>query len=361
MRYLILLVVVATGCKQVECGDGTIERNGQCEPADVTTNGAMCGPFTVLQGDRCVPMLDPTVCDPATTQATFDPDTGVYTCIGTGGGGCSAQLACAAPTAANHQTICGQIWDFESNTKFADAGATGAKCPTTPTATGPCSLSISAYDAIAFGTNPATATPLAVGSVYVDDCGRYRLADIDVNGVAGFVGLGFDDASGMGPGGTTVTVGVATPRQSMAATKDLEGFVVPQATTTKWATAGGPPLSGGIYAPIYRQHKLGNGDPLAPQAGVQVMKGATMITANDYYFQAAETTRGMVDPVATVTGMNGTALVTNASLADGNVYTGAGGLGANCQWESHSAASLAGIVFVQVYRKLNIFGQTCND
>src|SRR5439155_24337155 len=100
MRTVILLLVPAAlaSCKSVECGEGTIERNGACEPADQNVDPAMCGPNTVLQGDKCVPTLPPTKCDPSTTTDDVDPVTGIHTCIGTGGGGCSSPFACPNPS-----------------------------------------------------------------------------------------------------------------------------------------------------------------------------------------------------------------------------------------------------------------------
>jgi hypothetical protein len=364
MRYqLIFLTLLAalstTSCKQIECGEGTIERDGQCEPADMTTMG-ICGPFTELQGDRCVPMFPPTECDPATTEPDVDQSTGVTTCVGTGMSMCGSPLACPTPTGATKQTICGQIYDFETGLPFAGTGAT--KCdPAMPTTSGPCALQIVAYDAIAFATNPGTASPLANSEVYIDQCGRYRVSNIETNGTGPFIGLGFDDAGGPigNPAGVTVTAAVTTSKLAMTATKDLEAFIVKGSTTTTWNMSGGPPLSGGIYALVYRQHK----DPTKPelQAGVTVTKSGNTIPANDYYFQAALTDRTTIDPAATATGANGTALVTNASVSDSVVYAGQGGLGAGCRWELHAGASLANIVYIQVYRKADIIGQTCSD
>src|SRR5512146_397252 len=160
------LAHLAAACKSLECGPGTIDRGGTCQPADETTGTAKCGPFTELQGDQCVPAFPPTVCDPATTSADLDPATGVTTCIGTGTGGCSAPFACPAP-AAGKQTICGQIYNLADNSKFAAAGATGAKC-TTGMTTGPCALQLLAFDAIAFGNDPMNTPPLQTGAVYID-------------------------------------------------------------------------------------------------------------------------------------------------------------------------------------------------
>jgi hypothetical protein len=348
------LAVVPTACKSLECGPNTIERNGVCAPADEVTGVAKCGPFTELQGDVCVPKFPPTVCDPATTSADVDPATGVTTCIGTGGGGCSAPFACPAPVAGK-QTICGQIYNLADNSKFATAGATGAKCAA-PTTSGPCALQLQAYDAIAYGNNPTGTAPLTTGAVYVDDCGRFRVPDITLPG-GPFIAVGIDDA-GMpfGPAGVTNTTGVAVPKQADAKTKDLEAWVVDKATTDQWTSTGGPPLSGGIYVGIFRQHGCDaagtcTGDAFANQAGVTITKSGATVPANDYYFQS-ETTHLHVDGAATATSINGTVLLTNASVNDSLVYSGTGGITdtVNCQWETHAAASLANIVFLQVYR-----------
>src|SRR5258706_11912265 len=143
---LLALVSLSTvsACKSLECATGTIEREGRCEPADVTTGTAKCGPFTELAGDQCVPVFPPTQCDPSTTEEDTDPN-GVVTCVGTGGGGCGAPLPCPTPTNGT-QTICGQLYNIADNSKFAVGNATGAKCMAG--GTGPCALQINAYNAL---------------------------------------------------------------------------------------------------------------------------------------------------------------------------------------------------------------------
>ncbi len=154
LSLFLLSTVAAPSCKSTECGSGTIERDGICAPADETTATAKCGPFTELQGEQCVPMFKPTECDPATTIASLDDATGVTTCIGTGTStGCSGVFACPTP-AAGKQTICGQIYNFADNTKFAATGATGAKCTTTSTS-GPCALQMAAFDAFMYAASPS--------------------------------------------------------------------------------------------------------------------------------------------------------------------------------------------------------------
>lgn len=370
MRNLIWLLAVLPyvhACNGVECADGTIERDGECQPANVTTGAGMCGPFTELQGDRCVPMFPPTECDPTTTTPTVDPETGVTTCIGTGGGGCSAKFACPTPTEANRLTVCGQIFDLETNLKFQAQDASGTPCdPQNPTTTGPCALNVTPYDAIQFASNPQTAAPRPFGSFFMDDCGRYRVVDIDTNGTGPFIGLGIDDL-GMpnGPAGVTVTVGVATGKASPVVA-DFEGWIVKASTTQLWADSGGPSLAGGIYVAAYRRHKLRAGvDRHAPQEGVTFAhQNGTTYPSQDYYFASTELEHRTIDPNATMTGFNGSALVTGRSVAESAVFVGQGGLGPNCRWEPHAAASLPGIVFVQIYRKTETIGAmpgSCQD
>lgn len=344
------------GCKSVECGDGTIERDGDCVPADEIVSAARCGNFTKLVGDVCAPVHEPTVCAPGTVREV-DPATGVGSCKpGDGaGGGCGAPIVCPTPTAAGKQTICGQLYDFETNERFEAAGATGARC-TAGATSGPCALSIRAFDAIAFASNPQTAIPLPVEDTYVDDCGRYRLQHITPPSNP-FVGLGIDDASpaGAGPAGITNIVGLATPRVADTATRDFEAFVAPKATTDAWAASGGPPLAGGIYAMVFRARS--RGAALSP--GVMATRGGAAIPANDHYLAGCSSLRTAVDPAATVTGGTGTALVTGAMVAESVVYSGTGGLPPECRYSIHAGASLPQILFVQVVRPISNAGMTC--
>ncbi|MBA3820844.1 MAG: hypothetical protein H0X17_18285 [Deltaproteobacteria bacterium] len=352
------LASAAAGCKSTECGEGTIERAGACVASDVSVSTAKCGPFTELVGDQCVPTFQATVCDPTTTDEDLDIATNVTTCIGTGGGGCGAALACPVP-AAGKQTICGQLFDLETGDPFAQVDAAGESCdPMAAAATGPCSVRLQAYDAIAFSNNPNDPSArLATGEVYLDDCGRYRLADITLPAGSPFVAVGIDDvdATKAGPLGTTNAAGIATPKVAGAATKDVEAFVVPRATTDQWAASGGPTINGGIYAMLFRARRAPS---KLPRAGVTITKGGAQSPLNDHYFVPTDVTRQNIEPTATATGANGTALVTGAMLADG--YSGTGALPADCRWSVHAGATVPFVVFVQILRPLNASAsQTC--
>lgn len=368
LRASLILIVFATapGCKSTECGVGTIERDGNCEPADETTGTAKCGAFTVLQGDVCVPMFPPTLCDPGTTMTDVDSSTGVTTCIGIGGvSSCTGSFACPAP-APGKQTICGQLYNFADNTKFAAADASGAQC-TTATTSGPCALQVAAFDAVTYAHDPTMPMPLATGPVYIDDCGRYRIPDITpANGP--FLALGWDDAGQpFGASGVTVTTGVAVPTGANTTVKDLEAFILDQATVGTWQSAGGPMLTSGIYASVFRTHGCDStgactGDRFANQMGVTITKSGATQPASDFYFQA-ETGRVHLDGAASATSINGTGLFTGASVNDGPVFSGTGGIAdtANCTWEPHAAANVAGLLFIQVYRPINKPLKTCTQ
>jgi hypothetical protein len=369
LMFLAFATTAAPACKSIECGTGTIERDGTCAPSDETVGTAECGPFTTIMGNQCVPIYPPTICEPGTTTEDTGSD-GVTTCRGTGGpAGCNSDIPCPNPSSGK-QTICGQIYNFEDNTKFQGA-ATGAACAGTET-TGPCALQIVAYDAVAFAHNstmmpPVATTPQAVGKVVIDDCGRYAVEDITPPGTP-FLALGFDDrGQPLGPTGVTVTTGVALPSAADTKTQKFEAFVLDQSVIGTWTASGGPSFANGIYASVFRAHTCDDGtcigDSFANQSGVQITKSSVVNGANDFYFLAADgMTRQHVDAVNS-TSANGTGLLINASVDDSLAYSGTMGITdtTNCQWESHAAANVPGLLFIQIYRKTRKLGKTCTE
>jgi hypothetical protein len=364
---LILASTLFTACSGVPCGTGTIEQNGECKPAQVATGSAGCGPDTILVGNQCVSSV---VCDPDTTMPVTDPATGMTTCKGIAGGGCGA---CPAPSSSSVQSICGQIYNFEDNTPFTASGGSGMKCdPTMPAASGPCALGMAAYDALAFAANPSGATPLAVGDMCIDDMGRYYLKDI-AQPAGPFIGIALDDiaSANRGPGGETNLIGVATKKDPGNKTQAFEHWIVKASTTTAWATSGGPTISTGYYVPVYRSHCVDGigsgpgctGDTSVNQAGVMFANSDATHPTTAVYFQSAQTTRHDVDTAATMTGANGTALVTGATTAASLAYSGTGGLtdAVNCKWDTKAGGTLSGVVFIQVYRPVNVFGKVCTE
>lgn len=359
----LLASLAATGCKPIECGDGTIDRNGVCEPGDGNPiDPAKCGEGTMLVGDRCEPIFPPTECDPDSTMSVFDEATGVTTCKGTGTG----TIPCPNPTGTTKETICGQLYDFETNEKLQAADPTGAECdPNAPTADGPCALTIVVYDAQAFANDPTGAAEVSVGRLRINDRGEFSLADVETSMINPFVGLGVDDAdkAKRGPAGYANTAAIAFSKAPNKTVQGVELWLVKPSTTAAWAMNNGPNvLTTGIYAAVFRAHAEGIGDQYANQAGATITTGVTQITPNDFYFAAAETNRTNIDMAATSTGANGTVLVDNTGVLT-TPWSGMGGITgtANCKWDQHIAATLQGIVFIQTYRKVDQFGQTCAE
>jgi hypothetical protein len=358
-------VAAAPGCTTVTCGVGTIERNGECAPADGIADPASCGSGTVLVGDRCVTTVE---CDSNTTKPVMNPD-GSISCVGINDKSpCGVPISCPAPSTGK-QTICGQLYDITDNSPFQASDGDGTRCDlATPTADGPCSLRMDAFNAVDFAGDPMGATPLNVGDKYLDNCGRYKFIDVTPP-AAPFIGLGFDDAAAAdaGPPGLTNAVGAALASNPDSSTDNFEAFIAPKATTDMWAN-GGPTVATGFHVLIFRKHKCDangtcTGDRFAAQSGVQIYKGAQAVPNSDTYFEASDTGHTMIDAGATSTGMNGTGLLTGATTIDGLVWTGMGGITdtTSCTWEQHAAASIPGVVTFQIYRPTDQLGHTCNQ
>jgi hypothetical protein len=339
-------------CSKIDCGEGTVERDGVCFPADEQPDVANCGPGTVLGSMGCE-VETPTQCDPVTTSEQFDPETGLTTCVGVSGG-CDLDLPCTAPM-AGRTSLCGRLYDTETDLPLAPApGATGTRCnPAAPATDGPCALEIKAYDALAFAENPTGATPLVVpDGIYLDDCGRYKA--INIPGTTfGFVGLAVDEAAGVADAHRLT--GVATDEDFARPAADFRAYTTRISTDMAWTTSAG--LTGmtfaqrGVLAIIF--HRDAEND--APVAGVSLRRGtpATLLdNTKDFYFSDVGIARTTIaDPVANpaavdMTGANGTVLAIDAPQVV--AHDGVGGLPATCQWPSNLAAAIPGAVFVQI-------------
>jgi hypothetical protein len=107
---------------------------------------------------------------------------------------------------------------------------------------------------------------------------------------------------------------------------------------------------------IFRAHSTGLDD----QAGVEATKDHNPNTANSFYFGASETKRDTIMPGATVTGVNGTALVQGAVVTDLNGQGGEGGIDSTCVYANQTGAALPNILFIQIFRPTDASGMTCD-
>lgn len=363
--YVGLSIAAATAaglanlsCSAVECGPGTIERDGLCAPAEQITEPAGCGgvgPFaTVLGLDGLCESETPTVCDAETTREELDAETGVTTCIGTAGG-CGSEIPCTAPS-ANRATICGRLWDTGTDTQIAQAADNPEmECnPSAPTTDGPCSLRVRFFDAVDFASNPTGAMPLTPeGGVFQDGCGRYRGHNMP-RATLGFIGIGVDDAPGITPDVPHRITGVATANELANPARGFRAYATTVATDTAWSTSSG--IGGmsfaerGVLAIVF--HYKGN-----PQSGVMARRNGALIPDDDFYFSDTGIARTTVAAAQTSTGANGTALVID--VPSPTAHDGLGGEPSGCRWPTNLAAAIPGVVFVQIKEAETPAGAAC--
>ena len=356
---------LSLSCDVLECGEGTTERNGECVAADGTIpENDSCGEGTHYDGTllACVPDYPATICEDGTTTAVPD-ETGVIVCEGTGGGGCS--LPCPVP-AANHNTICGQLFDAETNQPIeADdvASEPGRKCDfDNPETTGPCSLEVKFYDALSFAQNPTGTPPLSTDSITINNCGRYAGVNIPTPAL-GFLGVGVDDST---EGSTTdwVLSAVAFPSAPGWRDPDRVTFVVATTTDQAWTTSAGNPFGAttfaqkGVFFPIFLN---GNGSTPVPVTGVKITRDPGVpFPADDYYFDDADPdTRASIAAAQESTGANGAGLMVNSDLVD---HGGEGGLPSECSWPSDLAKAIPGVVFAnERHAEDTASGEPCGE
>ncbi len=349
---LAALPAVQAGCSQVVCGDGTIERDGVCLPADTQPGSATCGEGTELAGGTCVPTVT-TVCDPDTTEEEVDQATGVTTCVGISTDICTRSLDCPAPTNGK-LTLCGRIHDAETDQVVRAADATGALCnPAAPTADGPCSLKIQFFDALLFQMDPLGTTPLVPAMGFeVDDCGRYRARDLPMTSF-GFIGASVDD--GAGNPDLRVLTGAATADAISTPNRDFRLYTTRKTTEAAWSAAAnltGPNtfINQGVILMVFR-HKA------VPAPNVVVTLNNNPIPADDFYFSDPGVSRSTLDLTRTKTGPNGAALLING--ASPSPYSGTGGEPAGCRWPSALSATIQNVVFVQLKDAESTGGGPC--
>lgn len=356
--------LVNVSCQQVECGQGTVERDGTCVPADEATNPSMCGgmgPFaTVLGLDGKCETEEPTICDDDTTEPSFDDQTGVTTCVGTGGG-CMEEIRCPAPE-AGRATLCGRIWDSETDQPIPPEGngTNTDRCdPMAPTTSGPCSLRLRFFDALDFAMNPSGAVPIMpMGGVYTDNCNRYKGENMP-RATFGFIGIAVDDAPGITPTVPHRLTGVATSNALASPGQGFRAYITKVSTDMMWTTTSG--IGGaqtfaqrGVLGIVF--HYPGE----MPRSGVRIRRSGSFIPQDDFYFSDAGRMRTTVMPHVgntDATGMNGTGLVINSDTPI--AHDGVGSEPNGCIWPSNLAASIPGVVFMQIKEAETPAGAAC--
>lgn len=334
------LAAGSAGCDQIVCGEGTLEQDGECRPAQDQPGNAQCGEGTVLGPDgKCEVEVEVT-CDLETTRPVENAE-GDIECVGIGGGvpPCTEDITCGPPRDSNHITICGRLYDSQTDLPISDAREPEECDPAAPAATGVCSLELTFVDALLFAMNPSATPPTLPEAFYFDSCGRYRGVDLPKSSF-GFTGIAIDDA---GATDAHKLTGVALDDDTASPAVGFRGYVTRNATDTAWTTSaalGGTSFATrGVLAAIFTYHD-------APVTGVRVRRESQLIPADDYYFSDTGVSRNTVDAARTMTGANGTALVINSPAPA--FHDGVGAEPPNCRWPNSLAASISGVVFMQV-------------
>jgi hypothetical protein len=356
MRVAVLLsLLAATGCKQLECGENTIERDGECV-AMVDPPGVDCGPGTFYDPESGVCLSGifedaGGICGEFTTQIT--DDAGNKICVGTGGGAdCSRPLVCPTPVGANTVSLCGRIFDLEDSTPLDDADPNNGEPART--------VELRLYEPIGFATDPGN-SPIRAKAL-PDECGRFVFASVVVPNT-GFLATAVEDLDSNADGiadlaDDRVLTGVAVAGTAGQVISGVRAFTLRRTTDALWSTAAG--LSGttfgtsGVYVPIFVDQKDAEVGPFpgTPQDGVvtTILNEDTgnlePFAANDFYFD--DTTaleRKVVSQTRSATGTNGTGLYLNQPNLSS--FSGIGSEPASCTWPTDPGAAPVGVAFVQ--------------
>jgi hypothetical protein len=337
-------------CTEVECGEGTIERDGDCVARDEATNNGMCGAGTVLENGVCV---GATTCDPDTTTPEVG-EGGRITCTGAGElslPACDQPLPCP-PATSTTATVCGRLFDLENTMLLQDSGPPTRCDNANLAADGPCSLDVQFFDAVPFATGGGTAgeLPYENDKLIRDSCGRFRVTLTATGTVNGFVAVGARPA----PADTTRKLsGVVVPAPLGAQVNNVEVYSMRTTTDMAWSTsaglASGTFASKGVYVSIFRRNNV-------PVAGVTMVgpnsntTPSTPATDQDYYFSDTDPDlRRTATMARDATGANGTGLLINMPPLAPDAFGGSGtGVPENCSYPNVSGGVVPGVVFVQV-------------
>ena len=189
-----------------------------------------------------------------------------------------------------------------------------------------------------FAGNPAGATPIAPASLVVDDCGRFRATDLEPPSL-GFAAVTVDDAMGTTDRHRLTTIAALEGAPDPETNRSLRAYVTRSATDVAWSTGAGlvgPTFADrGVIVANFRYQGAGH-------AGVTIIRNGMASAPDDHYFSDVDASRTTIDPGASATGTNGTALFLGSSLVE---HSGQGGQPVGCQWPSSLAAATAGVVF----------------
>lgn len=315
---------------EVTCGSGTTLVGNECRPIPSEASSLTCGPGTVAVGNECrATDAGVDAATDATTErcgpGTFD-DGGV--CMPASD--CNAPIACADPGTGRF-SICGRAFDLQDSSPLAGG------------------VKLSVYDMLQFLQNPSTAS--AGASVVTDACGRFALTNVAVPG-GSFALIAADDADASSD--KWALTATARPVSNGAKIANTSAWALRRTTDTGWSSAVG--LTGstladrGILVGIFIDPTKSPVAPFsgAPVAGVVATRSGVSAPANDEYFSdVAALSRTTIEPAQSLTGVDGTVVLTGASSLE--YYGGTGAEPVSCHWPSTLSSAPAGVVVVQEF------------
>jgi hypothetical protein len=339
------LAASQSGCSTVECGEGTIERDGDCVGSNQTTVPATCGDGTILVNGTCVAEA---VCDPSSTVLVPVGD-GTFICEGQGGGelpACDAPAQPCPQASGTTISICGQFYDVESDDPLGATEGPATRCdPTNLAPSGPCSFKLEFYDALGFSMGSTTQLAYDPDDLVYDSCGRFRVTGLTPGG-SGITAVGARGA---------ITSGIAVRATAGGTYPGQRLYTVTQATNDKWSAQIGRAdiRATGVYVAI---HVLPEG--LTPVEGVTLTGTTGGNNANWYFSDSDPRQRSMVAPTTQgVTGANGTAILLDQPTLGSFTSTG-GTLPGTCEWGTLQGGNIPGVYFIQLRVPFNGPGST---
>jgi len=281
--------------KNLSCGPGTVEQNGECVTGGTPIQN--CPDGGVVIGGTCYPVI-------CGANTVFDPAT--KTCIGNGGGmtsGCAT--TCSAPGSS---TVC-----VTGTAKFFITPTTGTDA-VPPTATSQAKVRV--YDPIAFATNP-NIPPVATVPVEMNGC---FIADGVPRFSSGLVAVSVDDMDAPGPQGTYAVMGSGAILRTNQNVTGLTAYALLNTEVAMWQAqvdmAGPAPQPPGCA-----QGLVGCGawigdyvsmDGMNHVAGVRPTRpGDDPLTTNVFCFGAD---RATISPTAKITSSVGMCIISPDSV-----------------------------------------------
>jgi len=255
---------------------------------------------------------------------------------------CTVNLQCPMQD-DGEACIAGRVFDLETSAPRCATTVTAAEC-TASGQGGACALSIEAYDALAFFSDPSSTLPLPLEEHFVDGCGRFRLSGFAIpSGV--YTAVVVDDATGTGDLHPPTTDFLLVSNASE--NEGFRSYALTRATDEAWTASAGSPFGGdtfsdlGLFAAIFFH---GQG----PVAGFQITLNGSTVPADDYYFADTEPfRRSLVNAAAGSTGANGTGLLVESSFGG---HSGTGNEPVGCVWPAVLGVSAPGVVLVREMR-----------